>query len=116
MKYVIDNEPDGVDECFSQSLHGLDSRPDVAIEVKSYYQLVLIESVSKQIQSINNKYSFLKNLTQILPYNCDLFKLFLNFINGKKEFNANIVQYLYDHLVVYSIPNDYLWILLVSIF
>jgi hypothetical protein len=113
LKYTIENEPDKIDECFTQSLIAVDSRQDLAIEVKSYYQLILIESMLKQLQINSTKYAFLKNLIQLLPYNCDLFKLFLNFVNVKKEFNANVVQYLYDHLSVYSIQNDYLWILFV---
>jgi hypothetical protein len=114
---MLENEPLGIEQTLNECLVELDSLQDMPIEIKSYYQLVLIESVLKLYQTNNNdKYAFLKSLVQLLPYNCDLLKLFLNFVNVKKEFNSNIVQYLYDHLVVYSIQNDYLWILFVLFF
>lgn len=76
-----------------------------------YYQNCLIDLWLKLFcKNLNEKYLFSKFLLELIPFNQDLIKLFVNYslkLNGSKS----TLQFVYNHLSMNSIDCDYLWIL-----
>ncbi len=76
-----------------------------------YYHNCLIDLWIKLFtRSLSDKYSLVKYLIDLMPLNLDLIRLFINYgtkLNGSKV----TLQLVYDHLIVNSIDNEYIWIL-----
>ena len=76
-----------------------------------YYHNCLIDLWIKLFtRSLSDKYLLVKYLIDLMPLNFDLIRLFINYgtkLNGTKV----TLQLVYDHLIMNSIDNEYIWIL-----
>ena len=78
------------------------------LEHDYFYHNCLVESLFKlYARSLSDKFLLAKYLVTLMPYNCDLIKLLVNF---SKKINGLLktLQLLYDHVCVHSIESEQL--------